>query len=233
MPRPLSAALPALALAALLALTPAVADHHDEAGMPGPYRKATIDVGVIVTDAHAAEEFYEDALGFEEVDEFTVSAEVAGDSGLTDYRQFTAHVMTIGEGEAATRIKLIAMPGPPAARPDNRFVNSTLGPSYLTLHVDDIDAALKTAAEHGVKPLAKGPTKVGGRNHIALLRDPDGNFVELVGPRPNSAEERLEDAADEAGDAVEAAADAVDAAVEDAPADEDGENEEGDDADEN
>ena len=215
-----AAALAGATFAAGSLLTPAAAlDHHDEAGMKGPYRKATIDVGVIVSDIEKAEHFYEDALGFEEIDEFTVPAAVAGDSGLTDYKEFTADVMALGEGEDATRIKLIAIPAAPGARPDNRFVNSTLGPSYLTLHVDDVDAVLAMAAKEGVKPLAKGPTKAGGETFIALLRDPDGNFIELVGPRPNSTKQRLEDAADEVtdaadelGDAAEAVGDAVEAA---------------------
>ena len=224
MPRP--AALPSvnvLSAAALLAAgagVTAALDHHDEAGLEGPYRTAVIDVGVIVSDIEKAEEFYEDALGFSEVDEFDVSAEVAGDSGLTDYKKFTADVMAIGDGKNATKIKLIEIPDAPGARQDTRFIHSTYGPSYLTLHVDDVDAILEMAAKEGVKPLKKGPTKVGGEIYIALLRDPDGNFIELVGPRPNAAGERLEDAADEVtdaadeiGDAAEAVGDAVEDAV--------------------
>ena len=207
-----AAALAGSAFAAGSLLTPAAAlDHHDEAGMEGPYRKAVIDVGVIVSDIEKAEHFYEDALGFEEVDEFDVSAEVAGKSGLTDNKMFTADVMALGEGEGATKIKLIEIPDAPGARPDNSFIHSTYGPSYLTLHVDDIDAVLAMAAKEGVKPLKDGPVKVSAESpvYIALVRDPDGNFIELVGPRPNSAKQRLGDAADEAGDAVEALGDAA------------------------
>ncbi|MEM9702318.1 MAG: VOC family protein, partial [Planctomycetota bacterium] len=150
----LPAALSAAAL--LVAFGPlAPADHHadDAPADYGDYRKPTIDVGVIVSDAGAAEAFYEDVLGFEELTEFTVSEQVAGDSGLTNYRSFTAHVMAIGEGEDATRIKLIEMPGRPPARIDNSFVSSSYGPSYLTLHVSDMDPILKAAAENKLKPL--------------------------------------------------------------------------------
>lgn len=218
-----AAALAGSAFAAGSLLAPATAlDHHEEAGLEGPYRKATIDVGVIVSDIEKAEEFYEDALGFEEVDEFDVSAEVAGASGLTENKKFTADVMAISDDENATRIKLIEIPDAPGARPDNRFIHSTYGPSYLTLHVDDVDAVLAMAAKEGVKPLKDGPVRVGPDSpiYIALLRDPDGNFVELVGPRPNAAGQRLNnakdevtDAADEIGDAAEAAGDAIEDAV--------------------
>ena len=225
--------LPALALlpaAALFAFVDpaAIADHHEkeEDAAIGNYRKPTIDVGVLVTDVREAEEFYEEVLGFEEIDEFTVSKEVAGDSGLTDYRQFTADVMAIGDGENATRIKLIEMSGRPGARVDNSFVNSTLGPSYLTLHVNDMDPILKAAADHKVNPLAKGPIKIGGDRYLALIRDPDGNFIELVGPRPNfkpvelgsdePAEEAAEKAVEETEDAAEAAGEALEEATEEA-----------------
>ena len=222
---PLAAALAGAAFAAGSLLTPsslqtpaAALDHHDEAGLEGPYRKATIDVGVIVSDIQKAEEFYEEALGFEEIDEFDVSAEVAGKSGLTDNKKFTADVMAIADSESATRIKLIEIADAPGARPDNAFIHSTYGPSYLTLHVDDIDAALKKAAGAGVKPLKDGPVRIAANSpvYIALIRDPDGNFIEFVGPRPNAAGERLKDAADELGDAAEAAGDALEGAGEQA-----------------
>ncbi|NNJ25205.1 VOC family protein [Alienimonas chondri] len=222
MPRPVSALalLPVAALfAALGSFAPA--DHHEgeKAEDFGHYRKPTIDVGVIVSDVGAAEEFYESVLGFEEIDEFTVSEQIAGDSGLTDYRKFTADVMAIGWGENATRIKLIEMAGRPAARVDNQFISSTYGPSYLTLHVKDMDPILKAAAEHKLKPLAKGPVKIGEKGYLALLRDPDGNFIELVGPRPNmKAEEPVEKAADkateEAAEATEEAGEAAEKAGE-------------------
>ncbi len=231
MPRfaPALALLPAAALLFVFGPTApedrAAADHHEgetEADL-GHYRKATIDVGVLVSDVHAAEEFYEDVLGFEEIDEFTVSEQVAGDSGLTDYRKFTADVMAIGWGEDATRIKLIQMPGRPPARADNRFVNSTYGPSYLTLHVADMDPILKAAAKHKIKPLAKGPVKIGAKGYLALIRDPDGNFIELVGPRSSMpadapAEEKagdaVEKAAEKAGEATKKAAEATEEAAE-------------------
>ena len=178
------------ALFTALALLPAAAcfaDHHEEDGEKPDapaYRRVTMDIGLVVTDTHAAEEFWEDALGFEEITEFEVDAETATKAGLTDGQPLYVDVMALGEGPDATRVKLMHFPKAPGARPDNRFIHSTLGPSYLTFHVADIDAALARAKKHGVKPLGEAPVMVGeGPTHIALIRDPDGNFIELVGPR--------------------------------------------------
>jgi len=38
----------------------------------------------------------------------------------------------------------------------------------------------------GGKPLAKGPLRLGERpdsDYLALVRDPDGNLIELIGPK--------------------------------------------------
>jgi lactoylglutathione lyase len=53
--------------------------------------------------------------------------------------------------------------------------------------VADTDAALDRLAKHGVKPLAKSPTplpeSLGPGIFLTCVRDPDGNIVELLGPR--------------------------------------------------
>lgn len=202
------------ALAGSLALSnQAFAAPQDaDADADGPYAKPTIDVAVFVSDVKATQTFYEEVLGFKKLEQFTVPKQITGDSGLTDYRSYTAHVMAIGAGPDATRVKLVQMPGAPGARVDNRFVNSTYGPSYLTLHVRDMNPILKAAADRKLKPLSKGPVDLGGGRHLALLRDPDGNFIELVGGRGADAEEEelLEDAAEDAAeDAVEETGDAA------------------------
>ncbi|MFH5805881.1 VOC family protein [Alienimonas sp. DA493] len=189
--------------APLAAAAPQDGDQNGEKDA-GPYSKPTIDVGVIVSDAEKTETFYVDVLGFEKSGEFSVDEQIAGDSGLTDDRPLHARVMTLGKGEDATRIKLVTVPGAPPARQDSRFIHSTYGPSYLTLHVRDMDPILKAAAEHKLKPLAKGPVALGGGRYLALLRDPDGNFIELVGARPHAqpeepaGEEKNEDTQDAA-----------------------------------
>jgi hypothetical protein len=48
--------------------------------------------------------------------------------------------------------------------------------------------ALERLAKIGVKPIAKIPVLlpevlVPGKMDLTIVRDPDGNFVELIGPR--------------------------------------------------
>jgi predicted enzyme related to lactoylglutathione lyase len=70
---------------------------------------------------------------------------------------------------------------------DNRFIHSSLGIRYLTILVKDMDAAVARAKKAGVEPMAKGPIALpeglSAGVYLACVRDPDGNIIELLGPR--------------------------------------------------
>ena len=172
-----------LACIALLACTVAFAE-EPESKVFEPFASARVDIGIVVSDIEKAEDFYEDALGFEEVSEFSVPAEWATEVGLSNSLELNVHVMQAGEGPNATRVKLMEFPGHHGKKVDNSHIHTTLGPSYLTIFVADLTKSLKQAAEHGVKPLANGPKalKANPDLSLALVRDPDGNLLELIGP---------------------------------------------------
>ena len=145
------------------------------------FTRATIDIGVVVSDVEKAAEFYTQAVGFTEVRGFEVSAPLAGDSGLTNYKAFKVRVFVLADEATATRLKIMEIPGAESQRVDNQYIHSSLGFSYLTLHTADTAAAVERAKKAGVQPVKK-PYPLGGGNFLTLLKDPDGNIVELVGP---------------------------------------------------
>ncbi|OYW21474.1 MAG: hypothetical protein B7Z55_05765 [Planctomycetales bacterium 12-60-4] len=106
---------------------------------------------------------------------------------LSNKLPFKVRVFALGEGETATKLKLMQFKTAPGARVDQTFIHSTYGFRYLTLFVTDIDASIKKSAEKGVKPIGEGvvplPEGFPEGIFIAVIRDPDGNFVELVGPK--------------------------------------------------
>ena len=154
---------------------------------PGEFSRTTIDLGVVVSDVEAAVAFYTKAVGFTEVDGFSVPGGFAKDSGLTDGSPLDIRVLVLGEGETATRLKLMHVPGAKSKASDNTHIHSQLGFSYITVFVKDTDAALARLKQAGVKPIAKGPVMLPKPlpQGVALtvVRDPDGNLVELVGPK--------------------------------------------------
>jgi predicted enzyme related to lactoylglutathione lyase len=146
------------------------------------FARTTIDVGIVVSDVEKAAEFYKNALGFTEVPGFDVSAEMGAGSGLTDYQLFHVRVFVLGEEPTATKIKLMEFSDAPGKKVDNRFINSSYGFSYLTIWVSDTTAAVERAKKAGAVPV-KEPYDLGGNNYLTLVKDPDGNFIEFVGPK--------------------------------------------------
>jgi catechol 2,3-dioxygenase-like lactoylglutathione lyase family enzyme len=151
------------------------------------FASTTIDIGMVVRDIEKSVKFYKDAVGFKEVEGFDVPASLGRDSGLSDNKPFHVRVLVLGDGETATKLKLIQFADSPGKKVDNSFIHSSYGMRYLTIFVTDAGAAVERAKKAGAAPVAKGPTElpadIGKGIWLAVLRDPDGNMVELVGPK--------------------------------------------------
>ena len=65
-------------------------------------------------------------------------------------------------------------------------IHTVTGFSYLTIFVNNVEQVIKNATKHGYKPHAQSPQilPAGLPQDVCLLmlKDPDGNFVEIVGP---------------------------------------------------
>jgi catechol 2,3-dioxygenase-like lactoylglutathione lyase family enzyme len=151
------------------------------------FASTTIDLGTVVSDVEKAVKFYTEAIGFKEVQGFEVPGDFAKDSGLTSGSGFKVRVLVLGDGPTATKLKLIEMPSEKPKKNENDVIHAEYGFRYLTIAINDTDAAIERLKKAGVKPIAKGPVPLpkGFPSGVALtiVRDPDGNFVELVGPK--------------------------------------------------
>ena len=118
-------------------------------------------VNLYTRDIEAGLLFYRDLLGFAET--FRTPAE-----GIPEHVELQLNGFTIGLGtvEAARRVHGIeAAPGSPAM--------------VLVVWTDDVDTAYQELVAAGV-PALQPPHDTGNNNRNALLRDPDGNLVEIV-----------------------------------------------------
>jgi catechol 2,3-dioxygenase-like lactoylglutathione lyase family enzyme len=178
---------PLLASALLLGLF-ATLDPAARGAEPAAFPRATIDLGAVVGDLERSVRFYTEAIGFRELKGFDVSAQVASDAGLTDGKPLTIRVLVLGAGEQATKLKLMQVADTVPRGGDNEFIHSHTGFRYLTIMVADTDAALERLRKFGAKPLAKSPVLLPESlappgTYLTCVRDPDGNIVELIGPR--------------------------------------------------
>jgi lactoylglutathione lyase len=121
-------------------------------------------VNLYTNDIEAGLRFYRDLLGFEET--FRTPRE-----GTPEHVELRLDGFLIGLGtvEAARRVHGVeATPGSPAM--------------VLVVWTDDADAAYQRLMAAGA-PSVQPPHDIGNSNRNALLRDPDGNLVEIVAKR--------------------------------------------------
>ena len=151
------------------------------------FSSQTIDLGVVVTDINKSLEFYKKVVGFTEKDGFEVKGDFPKQVGLTDGTPLKIHVLVLGDDEKATKLKVMEVSSSkPARKIKQPYIHTLTGFSYLTIFVKDVDLVLTNAKRKGYAPYAKSPKILpkGLPQDICLLmlKDPDGNFVEIVGP---------------------------------------------------
>lgn len=118
-------------------------------------------INLYTRDIEAAMHFYRDLLGFAET--FRTPK-----TGVPDHVELRLSGFTVGLGtiEAAKRVHGVeAEPGSPAMS--------------LVVWAEDVDQSYAQLVAAGV-PALQPPHDVGNNNRSALLRDPDGNLVEIV-----------------------------------------------------
>jgi lactoylglutathione lyase len=151
------------------------------------FARTTIDLGLVVSDVNKSVAFYTQAVGFKEVPGFQVTGQFTGDAGLTDGHPVNVRVLVLGDGPTATRLKLMELPAAAPKRGDNKFIHSEFGFRYITISVTDMTSAVARLEKAGVKPSAKCPIQLpkslAAEAYLTVFRDPDGNFVEFVGPK--------------------------------------------------
>ena len=149
----------------------------------GEFSKPVIDLGMVVKDSERTAQFLTNVVGFKEVRGFSVNAEVARRIGLIDGYPAEVRVFMLEGTEPATRIKVLSFPKARGKQADQAFIHSTLGFRYLTLYVKDMNQILERLKKAGVPTLGETPMEMGAGTWLVAIKDPDGNFIEFVGPR--------------------------------------------------
>ena len=124
--------------------------------------KNSLDVGLVTTRPEESLTFYRDVLGLPHEGEFPMPGG-------------SMHRLTVG----TSVLKIVSLRRVPRGRAHPGGLAGATGYRYLTLTVVDLDDALAICVEAGATiALAATVLPTGGR--IAMVADPDGNWVELV-----------------------------------------------------
>lgn len=127
----------------------------------------SIEVGLVTTNRDAMARFYEGYLGLAH------QADLDFPGGSMKRYAVGANVV----------LKLVTYDDPPSSPPTLGGGRAQAGIRYITLFVADVRDAAKQAADAG-HPVVEEPTAfpaVPGMGWC-FVADPDGNWVELVGP---------------------------------------------------
>lgn len=168
---------------ALLTITLLFSTNQGEAATNASvFSNRRIDFGVVTQDSARMARFLTNGLGFVEVPGFDVPPDLGRKVGLIDGHAVKVRVFAADEREDSPRVKVLGFPELPVKKPDLQFIHHTSGVRYLTLFVPDIARAAERLSRAGIKMEGETPLDLGGGTHIAVVRDPDGNFWELLGP---------------------------------------------------
>ena len=166
----------------LVASLVAILESTNAAETTNEFSKPVIDIGIVVSDAGQSARFLTEAIGFKEVQGFSVTAELGKKIGLIEGHPVDVRVFLLNDENRATRIKILSFPKASSKQPDQATIHSTLGMRYLTLYVNDINKALARLKKEKIPLLGESPVDLGGGTMLVAVKDPDGNFIELIGP---------------------------------------------------
>jgi catechol 2,3-dioxygenase-like lactoylglutathione lyase family enzyme len=153
-----------------------VANAQSEFSHPG------IFVGNVVEDLDKSVKFYTEVIGMTKTGEFSVGKEKCKNLGLTDKYDLNVTVLKLEDSPNASEWKLMSV-GTKANHPKQKWMTDDTGMQYITILVNHLDPFIERCKKHKVKILSEEPSSLGDNKFFILVQDPDGTFIELIGPR--------------------------------------------------
>lgn len=146
------------------------------------FKSGVIGVGVVVADIERSLAFYTEVIGMQKTGGFDIDAGFGLSSGLTGGLPFHVDVLKLVDSPDATSWKLMSFNSDPA-HPFPAHIQDDTGMQYITINVKSLEPFLGRLKQHGIRLLGNTPVPMGdGQRHFVLVQDPDGTFVELIGP---------------------------------------------------
>lgn len=140
-----------------------------------------IGVGVVVSDLERSLDFYVNGIGMVKTGGFDLDKDFTKRSGLSNGVPFSVTVLKLEDSPEANEWKLMSF-GKKASHPEQKFIQDDVGMQYITIHVNALEPVMARLKERDVPFLGSTPTRLNDNLHFLLVQDPDGNFVELIGP---------------------------------------------------
>lgn len=146
------------------------------------FSSSTILIGNVVQDLDKSVEFYTQVIGMTKTGGFSVGKEKATELGLSDKYDLDVAVLKLIDSPDATEWKLMSF-GTKASHKKQKWIHDDTGMQYITIYVNHLNPFIERAKKNNVKILSGEPSGLGNNKFFILVQDPDGTFIELIGPK--------------------------------------------------
>jgi len=146
------------------------------------FSNPTIFVGNVVADLEKSVDFYTNIIGMTKTGGFSVDGEKSKELGLTDGRAIDVAVLKLEDSPESNEWKLMSF-GTKANHPKPIYLHDDTGMQYITILVNHLNPIMKRINKNNVKILSGAPSTLGEDRFFILIQDPDGTFIELIGPK--------------------------------------------------
>lgn len=147
----------------------------------GEFSNPTIFVGSVVSDLEKSIDFYTNIIGMKKTGAFSVDGEKATELGLTDGKKIDVTVLKLEDSPQANEWKLMSFGTKPGHKKP-KYLNDDTGMQYITILVNHLEPIMKRIEKNDIKILSGKPSKLDDNRFFILVQDPDGTFIELIGP---------------------------------------------------
>lgn len=135
-------------------------------------------IGLVVSDIEASERFYTEVVGLVQAGRFHIDENWSKEAGTANNKPFSVKIFKTVKAESATRLKLAYFDSV-EPKPEQTGIDAHAGVNYITFHFNDFNAVIERIKKHNIK--IEGWVKR-DKYQLVFIKDPDGVFVELVGP---------------------------------------------------
>ena len=140
-----------------------------------------IGLGVVVSDLDKSLDFYTNVIGMVRAYSFTINEDFSKRSGLSNGVPASVTVLKLENSADANEWKLMSF-GKKATHPKQNFIQDDTGVQYITINVKKLKPIIERLKEKNIPLLGSTPTPLNSSSQFVLVQDPDGTFIELIGP---------------------------------------------------
>jgi len=140
-----------------------------------------IGMGVVVSDLERSLDFYVNGIGMVKAYSFKINEDFGKRSGLSNGVATDVTVLKLENSPEANEWKLMSF-GKKATKAKSKFIQDDTGVQYITINVKALKPVIERLKAKNVPFLGSSPIPLNQKSHFVLVQDPDGTFIELIGP---------------------------------------------------